>query len=87
VLYAVQPAPRGDRLVFALENQGGRDWWPALAATLTEAHQAGHDGTALLHRAVDERALDTADSLPSEEAADHGLLGICWNDIARDFER
>jgi hypothetical protein len=37
--------------------------WPALAATLTEAHQAGHDPTTLLHKAVEERELDTADSL------------------------
>nr|WSX78557.1 relaxase/mobilization nuclease domain-containing protein [Streptomyces sp. NBC_00899] len=37
--------------------------WPALAATLTEAAQAGHDPVALLHRAVDNRELTTADSL------------------------
>ncbi|MEV6009179.1 mobilization protein [Streptomyces sp. NPDC051976] len=37
--------------------------WPALAATLTEAQQAGHNPTALLHTAVEERELDTADSL------------------------
>jgi hypothetical protein len=37
--------------------------WPALAATLAEAAQAGHDPVALLHRAVDNRELATADSL------------------------
>ncbi|MFF7159454.1 hypothetical protein [Streptomyces sp. NPDC008139] len=37
--------------------------WPALAATLTEAAQAGHDPVTLLHRAVDNRELTTADSL------------------------
>jgi hypothetical protein len=37
--------------------------WPALAATLTEAQQAGHDPVTLLHRAVDNRELTTADSL------------------------
>jgi hypothetical protein len=36
---------------------------PALAATLIEAHRAGHDSAALLHRAVDNRELTTADSL------------------------
>lgn len=37
--------------------------WPALAATLTEAAQAGHNPATLLHRAVDNRELTTADSL------------------------
>ncbi|WP_237530549.1 hypothetical protein [Streptomyces sp. SID3212] len=37
--------------------------WPALAATLKEAAQAGHDPVALLHRAVDNRELTTAGSL------------------------
>jgi hypothetical protein len=37
--------------------------WPALAATLTEAAQSGHDPLALLHRAVNTRELTTADSL------------------------
>jgi hypothetical protein len=37
--------------------------WPALAATLTEAAQTGHDPVTLLHRAVDNRELTTADSL------------------------
>jgi hypothetical protein len=37
--------------------------WPALAATLAEAHQAGQSPAALLHRAVEKRELDTADSL------------------------
>ncbi|CAG7643411.1 relaxase/mobilization nuclease domain-containing protein [Actinacidiphila bryophytorum] len=37
--------------------------WPALAATLTEAAQAGHDPATLLHRAVENRELTTADSL------------------------
>lgn len=37
--------------------------WPALAATLTEAAQAGYDPVTLLHRAVDNRELTTADSL------------------------
>ncbi|MEU6848365.1 mobilization protein [Actinacidiphila alni] len=37
--------------------------WPALAATLTEAAQTGHDPVALLHRAVDTREFTTADSL------------------------
>jgi hypothetical protein len=37
--------------------------WPALAATITEAAQAGHDPVTLLHRAVDNRELTTADSL------------------------
>ncbi|MFI0718326.1 relaxase/mobilization nuclease domain-containing protein [Streptomyces sp. NPDC021224] len=37
--------------------------WPALAATLTEAAQTGHDPVALLHRAVDNRELTTAGSL------------------------
>jgi hypothetical protein len=36
---------------------------PALAATLTEAAQTGHDPVALLHRVVDNRELATADSL------------------------
>jgi hypothetical protein len=37
--------------------------WPALAATLTEAAQAGHNPVTILHRAVDNRELTTADSL------------------------
>jgi hypothetical protein len=37
--------------------------WPALAVTLAEAAQAGDDPVALLHRAVDNRELATADSL------------------------
>ncbi|MCW2874627.1 hypothetical protein [Actinacidiphila oryziradicis] len=37
--------------------------WPALAATLTQAERSGHDTIALLHKAVEERELDTADSL------------------------
>ncbi|MDT3397628.1 relaxase/mobilization nuclease domain-containing protein [Streptomyces sp. B1866] len=37
--------------------------WPALAATLTHTEHAGHDPAALLHRAVEERELDTAESL------------------------
>ncbi|MFJ2632196.1 hypothetical protein ACIO6U_09605 [Streptomyces sp. NPDC087422] len=37
--------------------------WPALAATLTEAAQSGHDPVALLHRVVDTHELTTADSL------------------------
>ncbi|MGC5000045.1 relaxase/mobilization nuclease domain-containing protein [Streptomyces sp. DT195] len=37
--------------------------WPALVATLAEARQAGHDPATLIHRAVGERTLDTADSL------------------------
>ncbi len=37
--------------------------WPALAATLTEARRTGHDPVTLLHRAVDNRELTTADSL------------------------
>ncbi|MFE2595795.1 relaxase/mobilization nuclease domain-containing protein [Streptomyces sp. NPDC059396] len=41
----------------------GEPNWPALAATLAEAQRAGHDTTALLHRAVETRELATADSL------------------------
>jgi hypothetical protein len=37
--------------------------WPALAATLSEAARAGHDPVTLLHRAVDNCELTTADSL------------------------
>ncbi|MBN3932181.1 mobilization protein [Streptomyces verrucosisporus] len=37
--------------------------WPALAVTLTHAHQAGHDPRALLTEAVTHRELHTAHSL------------------------
>ncbi|MCX4676031.1 mobilization protein [Streptomyces sp. NBC_01433] len=37
--------------------------WPALAATLADAQQAGHDPTALLTHATHRRELDTADSI------------------------
>ncbi|MYS22521.1 Relaxase/Mobilisation nuclease domain-containing protein [Streptomyces sp. DvalAA-14] len=65
------PAPARDQATRALHSVLPDDAtriqaepnWPALAATLTEAQAAGHDLTALLHRAADERALDTADSL------------------------
>ncbi len=65
------PAPARDQATRALHSVLPDDAariqaepnWRALAATLTEAQAAGHDPAALLHRAVDERALDTADSL------------------------
>lgn len=37
--------------------------WPALAATLADARQAGHDPAALLTEATRRRELDTADSI------------------------
>ncbi|MFD4786238.1 mobilization protein [Streptomyces sp. NPDC058459] len=37
--------------------------WPALAATLTDAQQAGHDPAALLAEAARHRELDSADSV------------------------
>lgn len=37
--------------------------WPALAATLTDAHKAGHDLTVLLVEATRRRELDTATSI------------------------
>ncbi|THA37801.1 relaxase/mobilization nuclease domain-containing protein [Streptomyces sp. A1547] len=37
--------------------------WPALAATLTDAQQAGHDPAALLAEATQRRELDTATSI------------------------
>ncbi|MFE9881911.1 relaxase/mobilization nuclease domain-containing protein [Streptomyces sp. NPDC005784] len=37
--------------------------WPALAATLDDAHRAGHDPAALLAEAAPRRELDTADSV------------------------
>ncbi|MGJ3560441.1 hypothetical protein ACR6C2_25585 [Streptomyces sp. INA 01156] len=40
----------------------GEPGWPALAATITHAYQAGHDPQALLHEAVTQRELHTAGS-------------------------
>ncbi|GGP82753.1 hypothetical protein GCM10010278_71780 [Streptomyces melanogenes] len=37
--------------------------WPALAATLTHAYQAGHNPQTLLAKAITQRELDTAGSL------------------------
>ncbi|WP_326753960.1 relaxase/mobilization nuclease domain-containing protein [Streptomyces hirsutus] len=40
----------------------GEPGWPALAVTITHAYQAGHDPRALLHKAVAQRELHTAES-------------------------
>jgi hypothetical protein len=41
----------------------------------------------LHHSALTVLWFQEAPVVPSAEVADHGLLGICWNDIAKDFER
>lgn len=41
----------------------------------------------LHHSALTVLWFQEAPVVPSEEAADHGLLGIRWNDLAKDFER
>ncbi|MGP3734496.1 relaxase/mobilization nuclease domain-containing protein [Streptomyces sp. GDS52] len=41
----------------------GEPGWSALAATITHAYQAGHDPQALLHEAVAQRELHTAESV------------------------
>ncbi|MGW1052343.1 relaxase/mobilization nuclease domain-containing protein [Streptomyces sp. NPDC002521] len=45
------------------ERIRAEDGWPALAATLDDAHRAGHDPVALLTEAARRRELDTAASI------------------------
>ncbi|MEU6416013.1 relaxase/mobilization nuclease domain-containing protein [Streptomyces spiralis] len=65
------PAPVRDRYAHAMKAAlpGQADYllcepgWDALAATLAQAEQSGHDPDALLQRAIEWRELETADSV------------------------
>lgn len=65
------PAPVRDRYAHTLEDALPTQadhllcepGWDALAATLAQAEQAGHDPETLLNQAVESRELDTADNV------------------------